>query len=91
MAEITVALIGLVGTVLAALIHRNRKKEKQEHGQVLEAIKEVKEDLKEDIASMNDDLRIIEAKLDTHIRDHAIGSMQKITTRKKTKKKKAEI
>lgn len=41
MEAITVALIGLVGGVLAALIQRNRKQEKAEHGMVMQTLQRV--------------------------------------------------
>lgn len=41
MEAITVALIGLVGGVLVALIQRNRKQEKAEHGMVMQTLQRV--------------------------------------------------
>lgn len=41
MEAIIVALIGLVGVVLAALIQRNRRAEKSEHGMVMQTLQRV--------------------------------------------------
>lgn len=92
MEQIIVALIGLVGTVLAAMLHKNRKAEKQEHAYVVSTLSEMREDIKADIADLDQDIKIIEAKLDTHIRDHAVGNVDDFligveTTQARRKKK----
>lgn len=62
------AFIGSVGLIIVAFIQRGRKLEKAEHARVMEVLGEIKAD----IHDLDDDLKIVEEKLDTHIRDHAI-------------------
>lgn len=62
------AFIGSVGLIIVAFIQRSRKLEKAEHALVMEVLGEIKAD----IHDLDDDLKIVEEKLDTHIRDHAI-------------------
>jgi|LakMenEpi03Aug12_release.lakeMendotaPanAssembly.Ray.scaffolds.fasta_scaffold914912_2 hypothetical protein len=68
MEQIIVALIGLVGSIVVVLIQRNRRHERNEHGRVMTLLGEIKED----ISDLDSDIKIVEEKLDTHIRDHAI-------------------
>jgi hypothetical protein len=94
MEQIIVALIGVVGTVLGAMMHRNRKAEKKEHAVVVMTLSDFRNDIKTDLADINQDIKVVEAKLDTHIRDHAIGNMDDflvgVETAKVKRKKKQQ-
>lgn len=62
------AFIGSVGLIIVAFIQRGRRMEKAEHARVMEVLSEIKDD----IHDLDADIQIVEAKLDTHIRDHAV-------------------
>jgi len=71
MEAIIVALIGVVGTVLAIMVEKGRKENSRDHGIVadkLETIKSAIEDIDTDVAH-------IESKLDSHLSDHTIASL----------------
>ena len=68
MEAITVALIGIVGSILVILIEKGRKENTRDHGIVadkLEIIKVAIEDIDGDVAHIED-------KLDDHLRDHSV-------------------
>ena len=70
MEAIIVALIGVVGTVLAIMVEKGRKENSRDHGIVadkLETIKSAIEDIDTDVAH-------IEAKIDNHLDDHVKAS-----------------
>jgi hypothetical protein len=92
MEQIIVALIGVVGTIIVTMMRRNRKAEKEEHAVVVMTLSEFRDDIKSDLADINQDIKVVESKLDTHIRDHAIGAVDEFligveTARVKRKKK----
>jgi len=71
MEAIIVALIGVVGTILAIMVEKGRKENARDHGVVankLETITHVLENIDEDVAH-------IESKLDDHLSDHTIASL----------------
>jgi len=70
MEAIIVALIGVVGTVLAIMVEKGRKENSRDHGIVadkLETIKSAIEDIDTDVAH-------IESKIDNHLDDHIRAS-----------------
>lgn len=62
------AVTGAFG-VLMLLIEKGRRENVRDHGYVAQKL----DDLKEDIKDIDGDVSNIEAKLDTHIRDHVTG------------------
>lgn len=71
MEAIIVALIGVVGSILAILVEKGRKENARDHGIVadkLEIIKGALEDIDSDVAH-------IESKLDNHLSDHVAASL----------------
>ena len=62
------AVTGAFG-VLMLLIEKGRRENVRDHGYVAQKL----DDLKEDIKDIDEDVSNIEAKLDTHIRDHVTG------------------
>ena len=62
------AVTGAFG-VLMLLIEKGRRENVRDHGYVAQKL----DDLKEDIKDIDEDVSHIEAKLDTHIRDHVTG------------------
>lgn len=73
---IVVAIIGLVGGVIVALIQQSRKENKQDHNVVAELL----HDVHRDVVKVENKLDHVEYKLDDHIKEH--------TTPKQTTKKK---
>jgi len=71
--------------ILAILVEKGRRENIRDHGYVKERL----DDLKEDIADIDNDVAHIEAKLDTHIRDHITNQFDidklKFKTREKSK------
>lgn len=67
MEQVTVALVGLVGAILVALIEKGRRENKEDHGYVREHLDR------------------IENKIDTHVRDHIVGRLVEIKTKKEKK------
>ena len=55
--------------LLMLLIEKGRRENVRDHGYVAQKL----DALKEDIADIDEDVSHIEAKLDTHIRDHITG------------------
>lgn len=66
--------------LLAILVEKGRRENVRDHGYVRDRL----DDLKEDIADIDDDVAHIEAKLDTHIRDHVTGQFNVDDTKFKT-------
>lgn len=69
MESIWAAVIAGAFGILAILVEKGRRENIRDHGYVKERL----DDLKEDIADIDNDVAHIEAKLDTHIRDHVTG------------------
>ena len=57
--------------ILMLLIEKGRRENVRDHGYVAQKL----DDLKEDIQDIDEDVAHIEAKLDTHIRDHVTGQL----------------
>jgi len=73
MEAIIVALIGVVGSILAVMVDRGRKENTRDHAMVadkLETMTSVLQDIDEDVAH-------IESKLDDHLSDHVKASFNK--------------
>lgn len=71
MEAVIVALIGVVGSILAILVEKGRKENARDHGIVadkLETIKSALDDIDSDVAH-------IESKLDNHLSDHVAASL----------------
>lgn len=82
MAEIIVALVGVIGLVAVALIEKDRRSSKTmweenklDHNYVVEKIDTLGKSLGRSIDKTNKSLERVEDKLDTHIRDHAVGDL----------------
>jgi hypothetical protein len=58
-------------SVLALMIEKGRRENTRDHGFVKESL----DSLKEDIADIDADISVVEAKIDAHINDHAQVSM----------------
>jgi hypothetical protein len=69
MESIWAAVIAGAFGILAILVEKGRRENFRDHGYVSKKL----DDLKEDIKDIDEDVSHIEAKLDTHIRDHITG------------------
>jgi hypothetical protein len=67
--------------ILIALVQKSRKENIRDHGIVAERL----EALREDIHDIDADIAVIEAKIDGHINDHAVGRVSEINYKKKSK------
>jgi len=67
---IVVALVTGCFGILIPLVQKGRKENIRDHGYVVERL----DALHEDIQYVDEDLGIIEAKIDGHINDHAVGN-----------------
>jgi hypothetical protein len=82
MIEIIVALVGVIGLIAVALIEKDRRssklmweENKTDHNYVVEKIETLGKSLGRSIDKTNNSLDRVENKLDTHIRDHAVGDL----------------
>lgn len=82
MIEIIVAVVGVIGIVTVALIEKDRRssktmweENKADHNYVVEKIETLGKSLGRSIDKTNNSLERVENKLDTHIRDHAVGDL----------------
>jgi hypothetical protein len=82
MTEVIVALVGVIGLVAVALIEKDRRssklmweENKTDHNYVVEKIETLGKSLGRSIDKTNKSLDRVEDKLDTHIRDHAVGDL----------------
>lgn len=82
MTEIIVALVGVIGLIAVALIEKDRRssklmweENKNDHNYVVEKIETMGKSLGRSIDKTNKSLERVEDKLDTHIRDHAVGDL----------------
>jgi len=73
MEAIIVAVIGVVGAVLVALIEKSRRENKKDHDVVFEKIDLVGKNLGRSIDRVEKSVDRTEKKLDDHIADHAKG------------------
>jgi hypothetical protein len=65
---VVVAIIGLVGGVIVALIQQSRKENKQDHNVVAELLHGVHKD----VTKIERKLDHVEDKLDDHIQEHSL-------------------
>lgn len=82
MTEIIVAAVGVIGLVAVALIEKDRRsskimwdENKMDHNYVVDKIETLGKSLGRSIDKTNNSLDRVEDKLDTHIRDHAVGDL----------------
>jgi len=75
MEAITVALITVVGAVLAALVEKGRRENKTDHGVVSDKLDVIAKSLGKSIDRVEDTGIRTEGKLDQHINDHARGDV----------------
>lgn len=75
MEAIIVALIGLVGVVIATLVEKGRRENKADHGAVSEKLDIIGKNLGRSIDRVEATVIRNEEKLDEHIRDHARGDL----------------
>ena len=75
MEAITVALITVVGAVLAALVEKGRRENKTDHGVVSEKLDIIGKSLGKSIDRVEETVIRNEVKLDQHINDHARGDV----------------
>lgn len=82
MTEIIVAAVGVIGLIAVALIEQDRRssktmweENKADHNYVVEKIESLGKNLGRSIDRTNKSVERIEDKLDTHIRDHAVGDL----------------
>ena len=78
--SIVVAIIGLVGAVIVALVQKGRKENKEDHNIVAQLLEVVHHD----ISKVEDKLDHVEVILDNHIAEHKTN---KITKSKESVKK----
>ena len=74
------AVTGAFG-LLMLLVEKSRRENVRDHGYVKDALTEIKEN----IADVDSDVKVIEAKIDTHINDHvamALTELQSIKSKK---------
>ncbi len=65
---IVVAIIGLVGGVIVALIQQSRKENKHDHNVVADLL----HDVHRDVVKVENKLDHVEDKLDSHIKEHSL-------------------
>jgi hypothetical protein len=82
MTEVIVTIVGVIGLVTVALIEKDRRSSKTmweenkiDHNYVVEKIETLGKSLGRSIDKTNKSLDRVEDKLDTHIRDHAVGDL----------------
>jgi hypothetical protein len=73
MEAIAVALIGLVGAVVVALIEKGRRENKADHSALGEKVELIGKSLGISIDRVERGVERTEAKIDQHINDHARG------------------
>jgi hypothetical protein len=66
-------------SVLALMIEKGRRENVRDHGYVKESL----DSLKEDIADIDADISVVEAKIDSHIADHSKMSLIDFSPNKK--------
>jgi hypothetical protein len=80
--EIIVSVVGVIGLIAVALIEKDRRlsktmweENKADHNHVVEKIELIGKSLGRSIDRTSKSLERVEEKLDTHIRDHAVGDL----------------
>ena len=80
---VIVAIVGLVGGVIVALIQKGRKENKTDHNVVANLLHEVHKD----VGKVEDKLDHVEDKLDNHISQHKIVNVTKASKAQNSSKK----
>jgi hypothetical protein len=75
MQEITIAIVGLVGAIVVALIEKGRRENKSDHSVVSEKLDIIGRNLGRSIDRVESTVIRNEMKLDQHINDHAKGDV----------------
>ena len=75
MQEITIAIVGLVGAIVVALIEKGRRENKSDHNVVSEKLDIIGRNLGRSIDRVESTVFRNEIKLDQHINDHAKGDV----------------
>lgn len=75
MQEITIAIVGLVGAIVVALIEKGRRENKSDHNVVSEKLDIIGRNLGRSIDRVESTVIRNEMKLDRHINDHAKGDV----------------
>lgn len=70
--------------LLMLLVEKGRRENAKDHG----TVKEILSEIKNDIADVDSDVKVIEAKIDTHLSDHSGVYLSEI--KNKTKKTRAK-
>lgn len=83
MESVWAAVVAGAFGILAILVEKGRRENIRDHGYVKDRL----DDLKEDIADIDDDVAHIEAKLDTHLSDHITAQFNFDSLKSKTGEK----
>ena len=75
MQEITIAVVGLIGAIVVALIEKGRRENKSDHNVVSEKLDIIGRNLGRSIDRVESTVIRNEVKLDQHINDHAKGNV----------------
>lgn len=75
MQEITIAVVGLIGAIVVALIEKGRRENKSDHNVVSEKLDIIGRNLGRSIDRVESTVIRNEVKLDQHINDHAKGDV----------------
>ena len=81
--SVIVAVIGLFGGVLVALIQKGRKENKTDHNVVADLLRNVHDD----VVKVEDKLDHVEDKLDNHISQHKVVNVTKASKAQNSDKK----
>ena len=81
--SVIVAVIGLFGGVLVALIQKGRKENKTDHSVVADLLRNVHDD----VVKVEDKLDHVEDKLDNHISQHRVVNVTKASKAQNSNKK----
>lgn len=81
--SVVVAVIGLFGGVLVALIQKGRKENKTDHNVVADLLRNVHDD----VVKVEDKLDHVEDKLDNHISQHKVVNVTKASKAQNSNKK----
>lgn len=86
---VVVALIGGAATIIGAilgflgvLVNKNRKENARDHSMVMQKL----DTIQDDIAELDDDVKDIGGKLDSHLDDHYYGEATMMPRMKKTRR-----
>lgn len=82
--SVIVAVIGLFGGVLVALIQKGRKENKTDHNVVADLLRNVHDD----VVKVEDKLDHVEDKLDNHISQHKVVNVTAKATKTQNSNKK---